>query len=287
MNIISLLPSTTEICYLLGLGDQLVGVTHECDYPPEARSKPHLTRNVLPPGEHSSAEIDRMISERVLHGEPIYDLDHELLAKLEPDLILTQELCDVCAVSYDEVLRAAQALPKVPRVASFEPRSVGDILASIDEIARLAGVEERGARAVAGLRARLDALGTVTRTPPPRVLCLEWLDPPMVGGHWVPEMVRLAGGEDVLGPEGGPSVPVTWEAIQEADPQLVILMPCGYDLPTTVAKARELDSVPAWRSLPAVQSGHVHPVDGSAYFNRPGPRVVDGVELLARVIGEC
>lgn len=287
MTIVSLLPSTTEICYGLGLGDRLGGVTHECDYPPEARDKPHLTRNVLPPGEHTSAEIDSMIAERVLNGEAIYDLDRELLADIAPDLILTQELCDVCAVSYDEVLEAAQALPKVPHVASFEPRSVEEILQSILDVARLASVEERGREVVAGLRQRLAAMAMHTAgQPAARVLCLEWLDPPMVGGHWVPEMVRLAGGVDVLGPEGQPSVVVTWEAIAESDPDVAILMPCGYDLPTTVEKARELDDVPEWRALRAVQAGRVYPVDGSAYFNRPGPRVVDGVELVAGLLRE-
>jgi iron complex transport system substrate-binding protein len=285
VTIVSLLPSTTEICYALGLGDRLGGVTHECDFPPEARGKPHLTRNVLPPGEHTSAEIDRMISERVLNGEAIYDLDRDLLAEIAPDLILTQELCDVCAVSYDEVLEAARALPKVPRVASFEPRSVEDILLSILEVARLTDVPERGYEVVGSLGGRLgkvaaDAAGTERQT----VLCLEWLDPPMVGGHWVPEMVRLAGGVDVLGPEGRPSVVVPWDAIASRDPDVVILMPCGYDLPTTVEKARELDSVPEWRALRAVRSGRVYPVDGSAYFNRPGPRVVDGIELVAELL---
>jgi iron complex transport system substrate-binding protein len=284
MRIISLLPSTTEICYALGLDEELVGVTHECDYPPAAQDKPHLTRNVLPPGDYTSAEIDRMIAERVLHGAPIYDLDTDLLATLEPDLILTQELCDVCAVSYDDVLAAARALPKVPHVASIEPRSIDDILASIEDIAALAGVPQRGRRVVTALRERLAAVCNSVSVTQPRVLCLEWLDPPMVGGHWVPEMVRLAGGQDVLGPEGGPSVPVSWEAIQSAEPEVVILMPCGYDLPTTVEKARELDAVPAWHTLPAVRAGRVHPVDGSAYFNRPGPRVIDGIELLARLL---
>ena len=285
MRIVSLLPSTTEICYVLGLGDALGGVTHECDFPADAQTKPHLTKNVLPTGEHSSADIDRMIAERVLNGESIYDLDTDLLAEIAPDLILTQELCDVCAVSYTDVLAAAKALPKVPHVASFEPRTVDEILDSIVEVARLAGVPERGETIVAGLRARLDDMAQPANDAPrPRVLCLEWLDPPMVGGHWVPEMVRLAGGVDVLGPEGQPSVRVSWEEIALAEPDVVVLMPCGYDLPTTHEKATELDGVPEWRALRAVCEGRVHPVDGSAYFNRPGPRIVDGVELLARLI---
>jgi iron complex transport system substrate-binding protein len=290
MNIVSLLPSTTEICYALGLGEQLRGVTHECDFPPEASAKPHLTRNVLPPGEHTSADIDRMITERILNGQSIYDLDTGLLAEIAPDLILTQELCDVCAVSYTDVLAAARTLPKVPEVASFEPRSVAEIVESVATVARLASVPERGEETAAALRARLDAVAELLRgVEPVRVLCLEWLDPPMVGGHWVPEMVRLAGGIDVLGPEGEPSVRVEWTPIAESRPDVVVLMPCGYDLPTTLAKVRELDDVPTWRELQAVRDGRVYAVDGSGYFNRPGPRVIDGVELLARLFhpGRC
>jgi iron complex transport system substrate-binding protein len=282
--IVSLLPSTTEICFALGLDAQLRGVTHECDYPPAARLKPALTRNALPAGEHSSADIDRLITDRILNGQSIYDLDRDLMERLAPDLVLTQELCDVCAVAYDDVLAVARTLPKVPRVASFEPRSVGEILDSIVEIARLAGAPERGAAFVSALRERLAVVATrVAGAPPPRVLCLEWLEPPMVGGHWVPEMVALAGGVDVLGPLGAPSVRVSWEQIAASDPQLVVLMPCGYDLTTTLERTRELDDVPAWRALPAVRAGHVFAVDGSGYFNRPGPRVIDGVELLARL----
>jgi iron complex transport system substrate-binding protein len=286
MKIVSLLPSTTEICYALGLGDAVVGVTHECDFPAGALTKPKLTANFLPEGPHSSADIDRMIGERVLNGQSIYHLDTDLLAELAPDLILTQELCEVCAVSYTDVLAAAQALPKVPEVAAFEPHTIEEILASIGEVAHLAGVPERGEMVVAGLRGRLAAVaerasGQQSR----RVLCLEWLSPPMVGGHWVPEMVRLAGGIDVLGPEGQPSTYVTWEQIAEAAPDVIIVMPCGYDLPATREAMHELDDIPAWHALRAVREGHVHPVDGSSYFNRPGPRVVDGVELLFEVIG--
>ncbi|HEX5164022.1 MAG TPA: cobalamin-binding protein [Thermomicrobiales bacterium] len=288
MKIVSLLPSTTEICYALGLGDALVGVTHECDFPVGALAKPKLTANVLPEGPHSSADIDRMISERVLSGQSIYHLDTGLLTELAPDLILTQELCEVCAVSYTDVLAAAQALPKVPEVAAFEPHTIEEILASIGEVARLAGVRERGEEVVAALRSRLAAVAERTGDrPAPSVLCLEWLSPPMVGGHWVPEMVRLAGGVDVLGPEGQPSTYVTWEQIAVADSDVIIVMPCGYDLPATCVAMRELNDIPAWHTLRAVREGRVYPVDGSSYFNRPGPRVVDGVELLARLIHQA
>lgn len=285
MKIVSLLPSTTEICYALGLGDSVVGVTHECDFPDDAREKPHLTANVLPDGEHTSAGIDRMIAERVMNGQSIYHLDTNVLEKLAPDLILTQELCEVCAVSYTDVLAAARTLPKTPEVAAFEPHSIAEILASITEVARLAGVPERGKQVVAELRARLDAVAErVVGAEPQRVLCLEWLAPPMAGGHWVPEMVRLAGGVDVLGPEGQPSTYVTWQQIAASDPDVVVVMPCGYDLDATRLAMRELDGVPEWEGLRAVREGRVYPVDGSGYFNRPGPRIIDGVELLARLI---
>lgn len=284
MNIISLLPSTTEIVYALGLGEQLKGVTHECDFPEEAKSKPHITSNALPGGEHSGAEIDRLVRERVLNGQSIYDLDRGLLAQIEPDLILTQELCEVCAVAYDDVVAVAETLPNVPRVASFEPDSIELILQSIHDISWLAARPEVGRDLVAGLQARLDTLAQrLEGVEPRRALCLEWLDPPMIGGHWVPEMVRLAGGVDVLGTEGKPSVRVTWDAIAASNPELVVLMPCGYDLETTDRMTSELDGVPEWRELSAVKAGQVYAVDGSSYFNRPGPRIVDGVELLARL----
>lgn len=285
MKIVSLLPSTTEICYELGLGEAVVGVTHECDFPDDARGKPHLTANVLPEGEHTSADVDRMIAERVMNGQSIYHLDTDLLAELAPDLILTQELCEVCAVSYTDVLAAARALPKVPEVAAFEPHNIEEILESITKVARLAGVRERGERVAQELRMRLVAVAErVEGVEPRRVLCLEWLSPPMAGGHWVPEMVRLAGGMDVLGPEGQPSTYVTWEQIAAADPDVIVVMPCGYDLDATRVAMKEFGSVHAWHALRAVSESRVYPVDGSGYFNRPGPRIVDGVELLARLI---
>lgn len=285
MKIVSLLPSTTEICYALGLGDSVVGVTHECDFPADALGKPRLTANVLPEGAHSSADIDQMIAERVRSGQSIYHLDTDLLAELAPDLILTQELCEVCAVSYTDVLAAARMLPKTPRVAAFEPHNIAEILASIVEVARLAGVPGQGEQTVQELQARLASVAErVAGAEPKRVLCLEWLAPPMAGGHWVPEMVWLAGGIDVLGPEGQPSIYVTWQQIADTDPDVIIVMPCGYDLAATRVAMRELDNVPEWHRLRAVREDHFYPVDGSSYFNRPGPRIIDGVELLALLI---
>ncbi|MFW6075227.1 MAG: cobalamin-binding protein [Chloroflexota bacterium] len=285
MNIISLLPSTTEICYALGLGDDLKAVTHECDWPPDAREKPHITRSVLPTGRLSSAEIDRLVGERVRSGEAIYELDAGLLRQLEPDLILTQELCPVCAVSYDDVVEIASSLPSRPEVLSLEPASVDEILESIERVAAAAGCPVRGRQVTGELRARREAIGErLEGAEPVSVVCLEWLDPPMAGGHWVPEMVRAAGGRDLLGPEGGNSPYLTWKQVIEADPDAIVLMPCGYDLDWTLHEARILEQIPEFRGLRAVRENRVYAVDGSAYFNRPGPRVIDGIELLARLL---
>ncbi|MBX6340968.1 MAG: cobalamin-binding protein [Thermomicrobiaceae bacterium] len=286
MRIVSLLPSVTEICFALGLGDQLCAVTHECDYPPAARSKPHATRSVLPPGITDSAEIDRRITERVLSGESIYELDVPLLQRLAPDLILTQELCEVCAVSYEDVLRVARRLPGPPRVVSIEPRSVGEVLASIRTVGALTGREAVADAVVRALEHRIQAIRE--RIPPraarPRVVCLEWLDPPMVGGHWVPEMVALAGGADALGRAGEPSRRVSWQEVLDAEPEVLVLMPCGYGLEQTIAESARLHDRPGLDALPAVRRGHVYAVDGSSYFNRPGPRLVGGIEILAGVL---
>lgn len=287
MRIVSLLPSTTEICFALGLADQLVAVTHECDYPPAAREKPKVTRNVLPPDVAESAEIDRLIAERVGAGASIYELDVARLEELAPDLILTQQLCPVCAVSYDDVVAIAERLPGTPRVVSIEPHTVGEILASIRAVGRLTGRAATAEAVVAALRGRIDWLRACvaggdgqTR----RVVCLEWLDPPMVGGHWVPEMVELAGGHDLLGRAGEPSRYVEPRQIVEAQPEVLVLMPCGFDLPRTVAESSLLTRLPGIEAIPAARSGQVYAVDGSSYFNRPGPRIVGGIEILAGVL---
>ena len=291
MKIVSLLPSTTEICFAIGLAGQLVAVTHECDYPPAAAGRAHATRNVLPPGITDSAAIDRMVTERVLQGQSIYELDVPLLERLAPDLILTQALCEVCAVAYEDVVSVARRLPGPPTVASIEPRTLDEILESILAVGRLAGRVETADAVVGALRGRIAYLGervgaTAHR---PRVVCLEWLDPPMVAGHWVPEMVALAGGEDALGRPGEPAFRVDWEQVRAAAPEVLVLMPCGYGLDATLAEVeRLLDGPSGWPppgdDLPAVRAGRVYAVDGSAYFNRPGPRVVGGIEILAGIL---
>ena len=287
MRIVSLLPSATEMCYALGLGEQLHAVTHECDYPRAARSKPPATRNVLPEGIESAAEIDRLVAERVAAGLPIYELDVPLLEEIAPDLILTQELCPVCAVSYQDVLAVARQLPGEPQVVSLEPTSLDAMLADIARLGALTGRAGCAGAVTAALRQRLDWIAaclTEDEREPVPVVCLEWLDPPMVGGHWVPEMVELAGGRDLLGRSGQPSRYVSWDEIVEAQPEVLVLMPCGYDLESTVAQAELLRRAPRARELPAVRRGQVYAVDGSGYFNRPGPRLVQGVALLAAIL---
>jgi len=286
MRICSLLPSATEIVFALGLGDRVVGVTHECDFPPEARRRPVVTRSAVPEDTPDSRVIHQHIARAVHAGSSIYTLDHARLAALDPDLILTQELCDVCAVSYAQVTAAVRRLEGPRRVLSLAPTSLEGILTTILQVGEAAGVPERAQALVAGLRARIDAITAraAGRARRPRVVALEWLDPPFVGGHWVPEMVRRAGGQDVLGPEGRPSTRVSWARIADAAPEVIVLMPCGFDLARTRAALAAADLPPAWRTLDAVVAGAVYAVDGSAYFNRPGPRIVDGLAILAEIL---
>lgn len=289
MRIVSLLPSATEIVFALGLGDQLVGVSHECDYPPEARSKRVVTR-----ATHDFSKLgSRAIHDRVRHaihgGSSLYALDEEAIADLRPDLILTQELCEVCAVGYRHVQAAVRALDGPPAILSLEPSSIEGIFNTIVAVGSMAGVERRALRLVRGLRARLAEIDrTVAErraagVPPPRVVALEWLDPPFAAGHWVPEQIRRAGGLEVLGREGERSVRTTWRSVRAARPEMLVLMPCGYHLSGALAVWRRLRLPSLWEDIVAVQRRQVFVVDGSAYFSRPGPRVVDGVEMLAEI----
>lgn len=286
MKIVSLLPSATEIVVALGLGDHLVAVTHECDFPPQIRTLPKITSSLFDHRRSSGQEIHRHISDAVHTGAGLYALDQSLLERLNPDLLLTQELCEVCAVSYTEVSRAVRLLEGERRVVSLEPESLGGILDTILQVARETGVQARGAELVEALRKRVQAVtdraaGASTR---PRVLAMEWLDPPFAGGHWIPEMIRLAGGRDGLGEEGVPSREVSWERIAHFDPEVVVAMPCGLDLRQTVRELRRTDLPECWRHLAAVRQGKVYAVDGSSFFNRPGPRIVDGLEILEEIL---
>jgi iron complex transport system substrate-binding protein len=284
MRIVSLLPSATEILFGIGAGHDVVGVTHECDFPEAAKCLPQLTSSALPHAGNA-AEIDRHVRKSLHAGSSLYHLNSELLEELAPDLIVTQELCAVCAVSYSIVNRAARRLSSDPRIISLEPSSLEDVYANIETLGSLTG-RENGARVlVASMQRRIDALQSRVETlPKQRVLVLEWTEPPMSGGHWAPQLVDLAGATPVLGNPGGNSQVLAWEQISQADPDVIIVAPCGFDLQKTKEAVEGLQSVSAWNELRAVGSGNVALVDGNAYLNRPGPRLVDTVEIFAEIL---
>ncbi len=272
------MPSATEMLFALGVGDSVVAVTHECDYPPEAAQREHLTRSVIPEGL-SAAGIDRAVRERTEAGQALYELDEALLAELEPDLIVTQAVCTVCAVSFDDVTAAAARLASEPQVISLDPSTIGEVLSDIPRLGASTGATDVAAALAEAAAARIDAVEqAVGGAPRPRVAALEWLDPVFVGGHWVPQMIELAGGEDVLGLPGEPSRRVEWTEVEAARPDVVIVLPCGYGTDGAVREA--LDARERLLTLGA----RVIAVDASSYFSRPGPRLVDGVELVGHIL---
>ena len=284
MRICSLLPSATEILYAIGLGDSVLGVTHECDFPADASTKPALIRPRVDP-QASPAEIDRKVSEIIARGESIYAVDAELLSSLSPDLILTQDLCHVCAASPGDLATALTRFPRQPQVLSLTPRSLAEVWDDIRRVGDATG--RRGAAEVlaASLEQRVAAIESISAraTSRPRVLCLEWLDPYFVGGHWIPEMVWKAGGEDVLGRLRQPSFKVTGEEILNSRPDVIVIMPCGYGT-ARVAAEFHLEQLPRGaEALPAVRERRVFAVDANSYFSRPGPRLADGVAVLAHL----
>jgi iron complex transport system substrate-binding protein len=284
VRIVSLLPSATEIVCALGLGEALVGISHDCDYPPEVLDRRVLSAAVVDPTAPSAA-IDAAVRSQVHRGTSVYHLDAAGLEVLQPDLILTQELCEVCAPSFTEVRRAARVLEDRVRLVSLEPQRLEDILETIALVGDLTGAARAARALVLDLRARIEAVRRMPAPEPrPRVSCVEWLDPVFVAGHWVPEMVEIAGGLDGLGPAGGRSVTVPWDRVQAYAPEVLVLMPCGFDLDRTRAEAPQLARRPGWNALPAVRAGRVYATDGGAYFNRPGPRIVRGLEILAALI---
>ena len=290
MRIVSLLPSATEIVCAIGLEDELVAVTHECDWPPSVIGKPIVTSNVLDQAGARSRDIHQRVSDALHGGSAIYHLDEDALAAAKPDLIITQELCQVCAVSYREVNEVVRRIDADITVISLEPTSIEGILNTISTVGAMTEAEDGAMDLVASLRERLSKIETrvaerrAAGHRAPRVVGVEWLDPPFTVGHWVPEQIRRAGGWDLLGTDGGKARETTWDAIVEVGPEMLFLMPCGYHLSQTQAEWRRTE-VPAWMAeIPAVSRGSVFALDGSAYFSRPGPRVIDGVEMLAEIM---
>jgi len=292
-RIVSFLPSATEIACALGLADSLLGITHECDYPPEVKTKPVVVRNVLPIERMSQSEIDRAVAERMRDGLSLYQIDEQLLREIAPDLILTQDLCQVCAPSGNEVSQVLKSLPNTPQILWMTPRNVGEIFENVRELGVATGRTQEADRLVAECKARIEMLSrkTATATSRPRVFCMEWLDPVYASGHWVPELVAMAGGVDEIGREGGESVRVAWKDIAAWAPEVLVIMPCGFNLQQTMKQIWSVFGPYGSRAggshffdLPAVRDGRVYAVDANSYFARPGPRVVEGAELLAQLI---
>src|SRR5277367_1180708 len=325
MRIVSLLPSATEILYALGIGDQVVGVTHECDFPPEVAGKPALIEPRVDPTA-APAEIDRQVSELVARGESIYAVDADLLASLAPDLIVTQDLCHVCAASPDDLATALSRFSRPPRVLTLTPHSLDEVWQDIIRTGAATDTRPRAEALAAELKAKVQAVASITastnahpftaaqaarftaastNTQPaervasatapavasatpqsatrPRVACLEWLDPFYVGGHWVPEMVAIAGGEDVLGTAGHPSFKVSADDIAQSNADVILVMLCGYDAKRNAQEFAAAKLPPSWENLPAIRNRRIFAVDANSYFSRPGPRLADGVQLLAHL----
>jgi iron complex transport system substrate-binding protein len=279
MRIVSLVPHATELLFALGLGDDVVAVTHECDYPLEVLGLPHVTRDVLPAGL-AAGEIDAAVRARTQEGKAIYELDEWRLADLEPDLIVTQALCAVCAVSYDDVVKIAEELDPVPQVISLDPKTLGEAMGDIRTIAQATGARDAALDLVTRQRARIDAVRRAVKgAEPVSVAAIEWLDPVFIAGHWTPQIIDLAGGADVLGFAGEHSEQATWETVAAACPDVVVVMPCGYD----AERSRE-EALAYADQLRAVGAKRVVAVDAAAYFSRPGPRLVDGLEVMAHVL---
>jgi iron complex transport system substrate-binding protein len=279
MRIVSLVPSATEMLFALGLGADLIAVTHECDYPPAAAQLPKVTKDVLPHGL-TSAQIDAAVKERTLAGESIYELDAEALNELGPDLIVTQALCTVCAVSYNDVRAIAEEIDTQPLVISLDPHTVGEVLGDARTLARATNRKDAAVQLINDASARIDRIRVAVKgARRPRVAALEWLDPPFAAGHWTPQLIQYAGGEDVLGFAGEPSEERSWAEVAAAQPDIVIVMPCGYD-----AEIAHREAEMHRDELAAVGAGEVVAVNAAAYFSRPGPRIVDGLELLASIL---
>lgn len=284
-RIVSLVPNATEILFAVGAGELVVGVSHECDYPPEARRRPILTGSALAPGL-APADVDRAVSAQLSSGASLYTLDETRIAELAPDLLFTQELCPVCAVSTGQVDAALSPLARCPEVIPLDPQRLEDVLADILHVGERVGRVREAAALVDDLRARLERVELATRgRPRPTVVALEWLDPPFLGGHWVPQMVAIAGGRDPFGVAPGErSRRASWEEIAAADPDWIVAMPCGFDAEGAAREVAKLADHPIWPTLRAVRERRVAAVDANGLFSRPGPRLVDGIEHLASLL---
>lgn len=286
MRICSFLPSTTEIICALGSENELVGITHECNYPPSVLNKNRVVMSSIELKGLSSREIDEMVTKNAREGKSTYLVDPEQLKEADPEIIFTQGLCEVCAVSGNQVLETVEILKKKPEVVSLEPGTVDEVLESIVTVGEAIGKSEEANELKAKLQKRIDDVRTVTQRKRdfPRVFCLEWLDPAYVAGHWVPDMVQIAGGENGLRAKGEVSVRVEWEQILEFAPHYIFVMPCGFNIDKTINEIDALTSNPAWHKTPASQNGNVYLVDANSYFSRPGPRLIEGIEILAKTI---
>jgi iron complex transport system substrate-binding protein len=289
MRIASLLASSTEILYGLGLGDQVVAISHECDFPPEAIIKPRITRSNIDPAA-SSAAIDEQVRADMSAGMPLYELDVEQLASLSPDLIVTQAQCDVCAIRYEDVVTAVNRHPSLEgaHVVALNPKRLADIFEDIRRVGQASGSEDVAERWIESLMNRVNSIGKVTRSlspsERPKTLCVEWVEPLMAAANWTPELVDLAGGQCELTKAGEHSTVTKWESIATFDPEVIVVMPCGFDLERSISEGALLAKNDGWENLAAVRNGRVFAVDGNAYFNRSGPRIVDSLEILAGLI---
>jgi iron complex transport system substrate-binding protein len=288
MRICTLLPSATEICYALGLGDSVLGVTHECDFPPEAREKRVVVTSRLP-HTTDSAEIDRLLTEFTARGESIYRVDAEALREIDPDLIITQDLCHVCAASPDDLAAALSKLPRAPKVLSLDPHTLSDVWDNVIAVGAATHCQKAAENLVAYLKDKVSSVRRAVQPfiashPRPRIACLEWLNPVFNAGHWVPEMVALAGGDDVLAQAGKPSVRVEWQQVFAAQPDVILISPCGYGLTQAMEEFSRLPLPEGWNDMPAVKSGRVYVTDANSYLSRPGPRLAEGVAILAKAL---
>jgi iron complex transport system substrate-binding protein len=285
-RIVSLLPAATEMACALGLEQNLVGVSHECDYPPAVRGKPAVMRAVVETASMTEAEIDWAVTERLRAGEPLYEVEAETLEALRPDLLLTQDLCEVCAASPKDLGAALAQMSRPPRVLRLTPKSLADIFANIADLGAATGRKAEARRLFDDLEGRVTAVADRVRQAEhrPRVFFMEWLDPIYCSGHWVPEVIELAGGIDGLGRKGTDSVRIAWDEVRAWAPEVLVAAPCGYPLDVAMQHAQMLTQLPGWAELPAVQAGRVFAVDAGAYYARPGPRVVDGLEIMAHLI---